>query len=1327
LEHRELLDAALHFAFGPAGLPVDPVSRLVTEQTNYNVARGYGWQSGTVQTVARDAGVGLALTSYATFATDIPDGPYQVTLTLGDPGPFGHDLMGAYLEGDFAGMVSSDPGETLTITQAVNVTHGQLNVELDSLGGANPTVALQRLDALPAGASPGAGVRLPARFDFGTPLSAVDTGATRVTPTSIYNPAAGYGFQSGIIRGLVQAGTHFDYSPAATFAADVANGTYQVTLTLADPGPADRDLVVARFQGAPAGPATPGAGRTMTMTSTVNVTNRQLDVGMDLLGGTFPYVAIEGLQIAPTNSSSPPTATFSNSGPVNQGGTATVLFTNQAGGSGSYTYSYDFNNAGTFQVVNSPSASATVPASYLAAPGDHVVHGRITDSAGLFSDYTTTITVHSNTSSPPTATFDNSGPVNQGGTANVFFTHQAGGSGGYTYSYDFNNGGTFQIVNSPSASATVPASYLAAPGDHVVHGRITDSAGLFSDYTTTITVHSSLSVQPGGPYSGVVGTPIAFRATATGPAGGFTFSWSFGDGTFADGQAVNHAYAAPGNYVVAVTVTDADGGNAQATTSATVTPTDQGGDVIVTPAGRIPNFGAHPTIVSAHSGPWSDPLTWSLGRVPGAGDVVSIDTNTTVTYDTVSDANINTVVIQAGGHLAFRTDVNTRLTVTNLLVLQGGELQIGTAAAPVAANVTAEVIFPDIPLDTARDPEQFGHGLIGLGKVTMNGAAKNQTFVRLGAEPRAGATTLTLSQPVSGWRVGDQLVLPDTRQLTWETQPDNPDGDHNYQWEVVTLAGISADGQTLTLSQPLRFDHLGARDGDGALTFLPHVANLSRNVTVRSANPSGNRGYALFTGRADVDIAYTRFLGLGRTRLDPLDNTIVDDAGQVTHVGTNENDRSAIMFLHLYGPTTAPPDGYQYTFVGNTVMCPLDPMPFRWGIGVNDSHYGLIQDNVLYNWAGAGIVFGESGNESFNVIAHNFVERITGDGSAVDTRGRADVGHEGSALWSASFNNSVRDNVVSDAHFGYIYWATGLGPVPLPVAPGADTSQQGQYQMVDMNDTPLLEFDRNETYGGTTSEGLVLYGLSNDKVIQFPDARESVVRDFHVWHVYDFGYSNYETAKLTFDGLVARNDVSLLASLQGGGVALYGADYVQYDFKVINSDIQGFGTGFVPSSTGQQTIENTYMRNYFDVEVDPMWGSGTPVPSAPRSTVLRNDRFAALNLGGATYSQPPAFIFMNGQQVDVTDLIQQDTVSVYQFNGAAGDNFRVYYNEQAANAILPQTVYYPDGVTVYMQGSPEAGLTNAQNWARYHIAFAGSIAPSTATTRAQIYGLVDPI
>src|SRR5207249_331900 len=100
-----------------------------------------------------------------------------------------------------------------------------------------------------------------------------------------------------------------------------------------------------------------------------------------------------------------------------------------------------------------------------------------------------------------------------------------------------------------------------------------------------------------------------------------------------------------------------------------------------------------------------------------------------------------------------------------LEVLQGGELDVGTFANPVAAAVTAQIVIRDVPLDTTTDPQQFGHGLIALGKVTMYGAAQSQGFVRLAAEPKMGDTTLTLAQPVSGWKVGDRLVLPDTRHL----------------------------------------------------------------------------------------------------------------------------------------------------------------------------------------------------------------------------------------------------------------------------------------------------------------------------------------------------------------------------------------------------------------------------------------------------------------------------------------------------------------------------------------------------------------------------------
>jgi hypothetical protein len=67
-------------------------------------------------------------------------------------------------------------------------------------------------------------------------------------------------------------------------------------------------------------------------------------------------------------------------------------------------------NNGTFEISNSTSAQASVPATYLSTVGTHVVHGRITDSLGDSTDYTTTITINP----PPTATFSNAGAVDVG-------------------------------------------------------------------------------------------------------------------------------------------------------------------------------------------------------------------------------------------------------------------------------------------------------------------------------------------------------------------------------------------------------------------------------------------------------------------------------------------------------------------------------------------------------------------------------------------------------------------------------------------------------------------------------------------------------------------------------------------------------------------------------------------------------------------------------------------------------------------------------------------------------------------------------------------------
>src|SRR5262249_49933435 len=55
----------------------------------------------------------------------------------------------------------------------------------------------------------------------------------------------------------------------------------------------------------------------------------------------------------------------------------------------------------------------------------------------------------------------------------------------------------------------------------------------------------------------------------------------------------------------------------------------------------IPDLCASPNITSVQSGAWSSPGTWSAGRVPAQGDMVSIAAGTSVKYDVVSTVDLN--------------------------------------------------------------------------------------------------------------------------------------------------------------------------------------------------------------------------------------------------------------------------------------------------------------------------------------------------------------------------------------------------------------------------------------------------------------------------------------------------------------------------------------------------------------------------------------------------------------------------------------------------------------------------------------------------------------
>lgn len=669
----------------------------------------------------------------------------------------------------------------------------------------------------------------------------------------------------------------------------------------------------------------------------------------------------------------------------------------------------------------------------------------------------------------------------------------------------------------------------------------------------------------------------------------------------------------------------------------------------------VPSFCGSPTVTSSGNGFWSDASTWSTRKVPGPNDRVAIASAHEVTYDAIAESKLECVEVR--GRLLFSPDKSSRMMVGTLMVLEGGHLEIGSAGRPVESNATVELVIADQPINSALDPAQVGTGLISLGKVTMHGAAKTPTFVRLRTEPLAGDKTIELEQPVSGWRAGDHIVIPDTRQLRGGERGSS----YRPQAEDVEIASIS--GSRLTLAAPLRFNHTGGRAAAGTLKFLPHVGNISRNIIVRSENPNGTRGHTIFISHADVDLRYVEFKDLGRTKWGTLNNTEFSSDQQPLKIGTNQIGRYAVHFHHNFGPKTTPANGYQFTLIGNSVNGAA-----KWGMTIHRSHYGLIQDNVVYKTQGAGIVT-EDGSESFNVFDHNFSVLCAGGQSPLDGGygGHvADVGGEGAAFWFRGPNNYIRNNIAANGQkTGFALSAASLGTVRVPAFKGADTSKAAESVQFDTTNAAVLEFANNEAYGAMQT---ALAWIWN-----------GTISTFTAWHPSQHGFSGIPLEKLVVDKLTVLGDASILAYPGEKPVGMLIANYMSRSVAVSNAYIEGMRVGISSPFFYKQTaepgrgggslvIEHSEFRNHIGVSVATSYsteGGG----ALNKTAVVRSSVFEPLGLNTGTIA-PSEAISMN-YDMSPRDARPRDPIHVYDFNRRSGNNFKVYYSYQAPESAAP--------------------------------------------------------
>jgi len=418
---------------------------------------------------------------------------------------------------------------------------------------------------------------------------------------------------------------------------------------------------------------------------------------------------------------------------------------------------------------------------------NHTVVVTITDAGGSTAQTTTTATIRDasltagSTAINATERSSFSGPVATftDGNATAPLSDFTSGGGGATINWGDGSPASSGMVSQPSgtgSSFVVSGSHTyAEEGNYTVSVTIHDAGGGSTQTTATATIGDAMLTPNGTPVSATEGALFSGQvatfadANANAPLSDFTMGIGkamidWGDGSAATTGTVtqpggvgtafvvkgSHTYADQGSHTVTVSITDAGGSTAPATSTATISDaglTPSGTPVIATEgisfSGQVASFtDANPTAplsdfvggTGAASIDWGDGSTASSGAVsqPGAQGTWFIVSGTHI-YSDEGSHTIRVTVADAGGSTAQISSTvmigDASLTASRIPVKAAdGVAFTGSVASFVDANAKAPL--SDFTTGTGGATIDWGDGSpTSPGTITQPGGPGTAFFV----------------------------------------------------------------------------------------------------------------------------------------------------------------------------------------------------------------------------------------------------------------------------------------------------------------------------------------------------------------------------------------------------------------------------------------------------------------------------------------------------------------------------------------------------------------------------------------------------------------------